>query len=160
MPAMKNAVYAGAKEQPVYDVQTMQEIDSRSMLAQRLPMILIGGFAGFLLLASIGIYGVVAYSVAQRVHEIGIRMALGAEQGEVLRLGLRQGARMAFLGVAIGLSLHSGLPVSWRRSSSESAHTPAYPRQCRRSIGPGCTRSVLRPSTPGDEGRSDGGAVV
>lgn len=110
MPAIKKAVYGAGKEQPVYDIQTMQEIASRSMSTQRLPMILLAGFAGLaLLLASVGIYGVVSYSVAQRVHEIGIRMALGAEQGDVLRLVLRQGARMALLGVVIGLVAALGL---------------------------------------------------
>jgi predicted permease len=110
MPAIKKAVYGAGKEQPVYDIRTMQEIASESMSTQRFPMILLGGFAGLaLLLASVGIYGVVSYSVAQRVHEIGIRMALGAEQRDVLQMVLRQGARVALLGISIGIGAALGL---------------------------------------------------
>jgi predicted permease len=110
MPAIKKAVYGAGKEQPVYDVRTMHEIASESMSTQRFPMALLGGFAGLaLLLASVGVYGVVSYSVAQRVHEIGIRMALGAEQRDVLRMVLRQGARVTLLGISIGIVAALGL---------------------------------------------------
>lgn len=82
----------------------MQEIVSESMSSQRLPMILLGAFAALaLLLASIGIYGVISYSVTQRVQEIGIRMALGAEKHDVFRMVVGQGLRLALTGLAIGI---------------------------------------------------------
>jgi len=105
MPAIKTAVFAGGKEQPLYDVQTMQEIASQSMSPQRFPMILFGAFAGLaLLLASIGIYGVISYSVARRVREMGIRMALGAERQDIFRMVIGQGLRLGLAGIAIGVA--------------------------------------------------------
>ncbi len=110
MPLIKNAVSGTNRSQPVYDVQSIQEIMARSMSSQRFPMILLGAFAGLaLVLASVGIYGVISYSVAQRVHEIGIRVALGAERGKVLGMVVAQAARMALLGIGAGLLAAFGL---------------------------------------------------
>jgi ABC-type antimicrobial peptide transport system permease subunit len=93
-----------SSQQTIYDDQTMESVISDSLAARRFAMILLGAFAALALgLASVGIYGVIAYVVGERTQEIGIRMALGARQKDVLRLVLWQGTRLALLGVAIGL---------------------------------------------------------
>jgi predicted permease len=94
----------------IYSVETMNEVISNSFAARRLSMILLGVFASLaLLLSCIGIYGVISYLVGERTHEIGVRMALGARHSDVLRLVLGQGAKMALIGVAIGIAFALGL---------------------------------------------------
>jgi predicted permease len=103
IPAIKAAVYQASSDQPIYNLQTMQQIVSESMSEQRFPMILLGAFAGLaLLLASVGIYGMISYSVTQRVQEIGVRMALGADQGRVLRLFIGRELKLVLSGIAVG----------------------------------------------------------
>jgi predicted permease len=103
MPAIKRVVYGTGKDQPVYDVETMQQIAAESIASQRLSMILLGAFAALaLVLASVGIYGVLSYSVSQRIQEIGIRMAVGADRYKVLIMIIGQGLRLAIAGLVIG----------------------------------------------------------
>jgi len=89
---------------PVYGVASMQQLVSQSFAGRRFVMLLLGGFAALaLLLASVGLYGVVSYAVAQRTREVGLRMALGATPADILRLILGSGARTVGAGLAAGL---------------------------------------------------------
>jgi predicted permease len=103
LPAIKAAVYGAGDQQPVYDIQTMQQMAAASMALQRFPMILLGIFAGLaLVMAAIGIFGVISYSVTQRVTEIGIRVALGAQRQDIFRMVIGRGLKLALAGLAIG----------------------------------------------------------
>lgn len=103
IPTIKAAVYDASSDQPIYNVQTMRQITSDSMAEQRGPMILLGGFARLaLLLAWVGIYGMISYSVTQRVQEVGVRMALGADRASVLRLFVFQALKLVIAGVGLG----------------------------------------------------------
>lgn len=102
--ALRSVVHDADASQPVTNVRTMEETISGSVSAPRFRSVLLAIFAGTaLLLSIIGLYGLIAYSVSQRVQEIGIRMTLGAEPGDVLRMVVGQGLKLVLLGVAAGL---------------------------------------------------------
>ncbi|MGA9882540.1 MAG: ABC transporter permease [Candidatus Acidiferrales bacterium] len=105
MKTIRSALHEVNSQIVVYEVKTMNSIISDSLAARRFSMILLAIFAALALaLSCIGIYGVLSYLAGQRAHEIGVRMALGAQPSQVLRLILGQGAKMALIGIAVGLA--------------------------------------------------------
>jgi putative ABC transport system permease protein len=102
--AVRAQVAGPTRDQPIYAVQTMEQIISRSLAERRFTMLMLIIFAATaLLLAAVGIYGVMSYAVTRRIHELGIRAALGASHGEIVGLVLRQGMKLAAIGMAGGL---------------------------------------------------------
>jgi putative ABC transport system permease protein len=103
--AVRGAVAEVDKTVPVADIETMDRIITESVMQPRFNMVLLGLFSAIaLMLSAAGIYGVTSYTVTQRTHELGIRLALGAQLGDVLRLILKQGLAVILIGVAIGLA--------------------------------------------------------
>src|SRR5205085_5049115 len=103
--AVRRDVQALDNDQPIASVYTMEQLMSESVARARFSTTLLAIFAGVaLILAAVGIYGVMSYAVTQRTHEIGIRMALGADHRAVMRMVLRQGMTLAVIGVAAGLA--------------------------------------------------------
>ena len=108
--SIRQKLLASNRDMIVYDNESEEEVVARSIASQRFSLILLGAFAGLaLLLAGIGIYGVLSYLVGQRTREIGVRMALGAQRLDVLRMVMQDGARMTLAGMAIGIVAALGL---------------------------------------------------
>jgi putative ABC transport system permease protein len=102
---IKQQLWSMDKDQPVYDIKTMDQVKAISVTLYSFSSVMLAIFAGVaLLLASIGIYGVMAFAVTQRTHEIGVRMALGARAGDVLGMIVKNGMKLALVGVALGLA--------------------------------------------------------
>jgi len=107
---VKKQVWSVDRQIPVSEVHSMVDLIGDALAQQRFNMLLLGLFAALaLILAAVGIYGMMAYRVGQRVHEIGIYMALGAQQRDVLWLVMGDGAKLAFLGIAAGTAGAIGL---------------------------------------------------
>jgi putative ABC transport system permease protein len=108
--ALPGVIRSVDKNEPISSVSTMEQLVSQSVDEPRFRTLLLGIFAGLaFLLAVVGIYGIVSYSVSQRTHELGVRMALGAERHDVLKLVVGQGMRQTLMGVAVGLLAALGL---------------------------------------------------
>jgi len=108
--AIRSGLQSMSSDHVMYSVQTMEEVISDTLVERRISMIVLGSFAALALgLASMGIYGVISYLVGQRTREIGIRIALGAKRGDVLRMVLDEAMKMTVIGVAIGLLASVGL---------------------------------------------------
>ena len=108
--AVRAQVAGPTEDQPIFEVATMEQIISDSLTERRFAMLLLIIFASTaLVLAAVGIYGVMSYAVSRRTHELGVRIALGAPRGEILRLVVRDGMAMAAAGAAVGLAGALGL---------------------------------------------------
>jgi ABC-type antimicrobial peptide transport system permease subunit len=147
---------------PVYKVQTLDQIVSASVSQTRFPTLVLSVFAGLaLLLAAVGVYGVLAYTVEQSKHEIGVRMALGAPQAQILRFFLSQGVKWAMLGGGAGL-LAAFILVRFIRSMLFEVG-PYDPRIFGGGVGmlttpyDSCADGLLPSCAPSYENRSDGG---
>jgi len=111
-PMLRRAVWNVDKDQPITAVQTMDQVVARSVAGMRVANILFGAFAVLgLTLAAVGVFGVMAYTVGRRTHEIGIRMAMGAQKSEVVSMVVKKGMVISAVGIGSGLAL--AIPLTW-----------------------------------------------
>ena len=116
LPGVRAAVYAVLPDVPLRDVRTLEDVVSRATAQRRLSMLLLSAFGALgLVIAALGVYALMAYLAAQRTHEIGVRMALGATRGHVMTMFLRHSATLAFIGLALGAA------GAWSLSSTAEA---------------------------------------
>jgi putative ABC transport system permease protein len=114
--AVEHTIQAIDKNLPVFSIRTMDQLLGNSLAQRRLTMTLLISFATLaLLLAAVGIYGVISYAVRQRTHELGIRMALGAQKSDVLRMILAQGLKLTLIGIVLG-ALAALILTRWMES--------------------------------------------
>ena len=148
-------------DQPVSGVRTMDELIAQSVGQRRLSMLLLTLFSGIaLVLASLGIYGLMSYSVAQRARELGVRIALGANRVDVLRLVLRQGMSLALAGIAIGVGAAFGLTrVIASQLYGVAASDPGTFVGMAVLLACTALAANLDPRAPGDAGGSGGRAA-
>ncbi|MFZ1136725.1 MAG: FtsX-like permease family protein, partial [Candidatus Korobacteraceae bacterium] len=107
---LASAVRAGDSSVPIYDVKTMEQRVNESLIGRKFVVMLLGTFAALaLLLAALGLYGIISYSVRLRTRELGMRMALGAQRSTVLKLVLMQGLRLAMIGIVVGIVFAAAL---------------------------------------------------
>ena len=159
--AVRGQITSVDKDQPPHDVATLNELREGSFTSRRVNMLLVGVFAALgLILASVGIYGVVSYSVSQRMREMGVRMALGAGRGDVLKIVVGQGLRSVLVGTGVGVAASLGLTRFLQTMLFEVKPTDPVTIVTVSLVywcGVAC---LLHSRAPGNEGRSHGGVEV
>ena len=160
--ALPGLIRSVDKNEPISSVSTMEQLVSQSVSEPRFRTLLLGIFAGLaFLLAVVGIYGIISYSASQRTHELGLRMALGAERHDVVRLVVGQGIRLTLTGVAVGLLAALGLTrLLSSFLYSVRATDPRNVRGCPCDFDRCGALGQLHPRPPGDQSRPHGGAEV
>ena len=163
-PMLRRAVWGVDKDQPITRVQTMNQVIADYRAGGVMVSTMMGTFAGLAVaLALVGVFGVMAYTVAQRTHEIGIRTALGAQKSDVLRMVVKKGGVLGAFGVGIGLALAT--PLMWLNMIPEQEGMQFDQRApvllaAALSDFVGCAPGELHSCAPGHQGRSPGGAAM